>query len=648
MANDENLSELCAPSVEVAGRYVLLNRLGEGGMGEVWRAHDLVCNEAVAVKMLRPTIAGAPAAEIRFQREIQAMARLVHPRIVPVLDAGTDPVVGLFFVMTLQLGRPLYEICKEWNDWRQLWPVVDQILDTLAHAHAREVIHRDIKPDNILVNADGQTVLLDFGVARLKDHARSGTSAYDMLGTVDYAAPEQATGSRRRIGPWTDIYCFAIVLYEIICGRLPFWASSPVQALMARLNQGCPPLEPKAGFAIPHGLQQIFNRMMCPDIFQRYGHAAEVRRAMAALVDGAYEVRLATPAPSEVQSQETFPEETTQLTDSEAEKILRSRQACYAHCADGSLVVQAFEAPLRPAPISGRDDLLFKMQRALARWSASPKPGVLALVGEEGIGKSRLAREALYPSVKDGIINVHRHRWRPDTSVREIALSVCGAIGLKPKVFREHLQWWLQGHGLCDALEREQLVEWIMSPAGPTTVETEGRNLAIILRGAASRMKEGNNHKRPFVLLLDDLPYLDPALLTVVWAVHRFNLPVLVLCTTRSVDIVPHLPRPRWLDQGTRVLNRLDDEIIGDILDAMVDCPDENLRAALIAEAQGNPSKLLDALQDRRRAGVLLPAYPRWIITPPEWEGRFTHMSAPRSNYPLAEHPEDSLWNDIR
>ena len=248
--------------VLVARRYTLLDRIGVGGMGEVWRTHDQCTGETFAIKILRPPIAAAPAAELRFQREIRAMARLHHPRIVPVVDAGSDPDVGLFFVMELQNGLPLHEAALRFQGWHDLWPVLDQILETLAHAHSHSVIHRDIKPDNILVDSAGEAVLLDFGVARLRDRARSGTSAYDLLGTVDYAAPEQATGNRRRIGPWTDLYCFGIVLYEIICGRVPFWASSPVQSLIIRLDSGCPGLEPRPGFETPVGLWDVMDRML--------------------------------------------------------------------------------------------------------------------------------------------------------------------------------------------------------------------------------------------------------------------------------------------------------------------------------------------------------------------------------------------------
>ena len=212
------MEDFAVPDFTVAHRYVLHDRLGVGGMGEVWRARDRVTDADVALKILIASVAGAPAAELRFQREIEAMARLDHPAIVPIIDAGRDPRVGLYFVMSLIEGEPMHEVSYQWRSWATLWPVADRVLDALGHAHARGVVHRDVKPDNILIDRAGDAFLLDFGVARLKDQARSGTSAHDMLGTIDYAAPEQARGNRRRIGPWTDIYAFAIVLTLITTG----------------------------------------------------------------------------------------------------------------------------------------------------------------------------------------------------------------------------------------------------------------------------------------------------------------------------------------------------------------------------------------------------------------------------------------------
>ncbi len=393
--------------VLVAERYALIDRLGVGGMGEVWRAEDQVAGGVVAVKVLRPPISGAPAAELRFQREVQAMARLNHPRVVPIIDAGADEHFGLFFVMALQPGQPLHEVGRHWRGWDQMAPVIDQILETLAHAHAQGVIHRDIKPDNILVTKENEATLLDFGVARLRDQARSGTSAYDLLGTVDYAAPEQATGNRRRIGPWTDLYCFGIVLYEIICGRPPFWASSPVQSLMMRLEMSCPPLDPRPGFVTPAGLWRVLDRMMQPEPFDRFRHAADARAAFSRLAKGPFETM--TPAVDGAEYEETDPSQ--RITDDEPSTLMGVKRIRLAQAEIPFDKEARPEAPLRTATLVGRDELLLQLSRGLDRWRKQPQPGVLVLSGPAGSGKSRLAQELVSPFMTHGDVDGHSHSW---------------------------------------------------------------------------------------------------------------------------------------------------------------------------------------------------------------------------------------------
>lgn len=594
--------------VLIANRYALLSRLGVGGMGEVWRADDRLTNQTVAIKVLRPSIAGAPAAELRFQREIQAMVRLNHPRVVPIIDAGTDPRVGLFFVMALQRGRPLHEAGKHWTDWRQMWPIVDQVLETLAHAHAHAVIHRDIKPDNILIDQYGEAILLDFGVARLKDQARSGTSAYDMLGTVDYAAPEQATGSRRRIGPWTDLYCFGIVLYEIICGRLPFWASSPVQSLMIRLDNSCPPLDPRPGFVSPVGLWEVLDRMMQPEPFDRFRHAADARAAFAALQDGPYEQLTPGIEQSVDFDEEDEPRES--YTDEEGADLLATRQARYAQSADGAPVARQLEAPLRTTTLVGRDNLLLQLSRGLDRWRQNPQPGVLVLSGERGSGKTRLSLELTSPFMAQGDIDGHRHHWRVGPSMRETALSITGAIGLGPDQTRDHLDWWLLGQQINETPRRKRLIEWMLGQIEHLAADEEGRLFADFMRAAT--------RERPFVLTIDGLEDIDEQVLALVYAVRAHRLPVIVLITAVRAATGDELPTPGWLKAANRTLGPLDEEALFRIVDELIELPYDH-KVKLVREARGNPKTLLGRIYRMRRLGDVIPAWPRWRPAPPHW-----------------------------
>lgn len=592
--------------VLIARRYMLLDRIGVGGMGEVWRAHDQLTGQTVAVKILRPPIAAAPAAEMRFQREIRAMARLHHPRVVPVIDAGSDPEVGLFFVMELQSGRPLHEVAALWRDWRMIWPIVDQILETLAHAHSHSVIHRDIKPDNILVDGNGEAVLLDFGVARLKDRARSGTSAYDLLGTVDYAAPEQATGNRRRIGPWTDLYCFGIVLYELVCGRVPFWASSPVQSLIMRLDQGCPPLDPRPGFRSPVGLWNVLDRMLRPEPFDRFRNAAEARAAFQALVDAPMEQL--TP---EIDGLSTGPQDIQsrgQVTDDEAAVLLKHRRSLLTSTFEGTQGNQPPEAPLRTTTLVGRDELLLSLSRGLAHWVSNPKPGVLILAGEPGCGKTRLVRELLSPFIAQGDVDGHHHRWRHGPSMRATMTAIAGAVGMDEETRQEHLDWFIDGHG-ASAETRKTLVSWLIEPEGPAT-ERDQEMSALFLEACTDR--------RPFVLAIDGVETIDKQIAGLVRAVRRHQLRTIVVLAGSNPSPLIGEAAPRWLKTATRHLEPLSETELLRIIDELVDMP-RAWKVSVANQAGGNPKRLFRLLYEMRRNGEVIPAFPRWLRAPDGW-----------------------------
>lgn len=588
-----------APPELLGGRYSPDLRLGVGGMGEVWRALDQVTGQSVAIKVLKPSLVGTTAAQLRFQREIRALARLRHPRIVPVIDAGHDPQVGLYFVMTLQEGRPLNEVAQEWRHWRQLWPVLSQILDTLTVAHAQGVIHRDIKPENLLVDREGQVVLLDFGVARLNDQVRSGTSAFDILGTVDYAAPEQATGERRRIGPWTDLYSLGLCLWALLCNMLPFQAASPVQSLMMRMNSSCPPLRPRPQFATPVGLQALLARATHPDPFQRFRSAAEFKQALEPLAEGPFEVlNLALPPPPPPASTPSASMASYPVKDLRAQALQRLSQSPSQR--------PLLEPPLPQPPFVSRTALRTALSRGLNQWALSPKAGTLVLHGAEGVGKTRLLNHLLTPMIGEAQIEAHRHAWLPKHQLEQIALSITGAVGLEPQAQRAQIDWFLRGNQINHPKARAQLAAWMRGELQPDPTQ-RSQFFAHVIYSCTRRL--------PFVLWIDDLPHLEGEALLAVEAVRTHKLPAIVLLSPQKLERPDQQPLPSWLTHATRTLDRLSDEALHQLLQSIVALP-SNVMAHFVRYAEGNPKRLLKALRSEQRKGHILPAWPRWIVRP--------------------------------
>ena len=212
----------------VADRFRIERIIGEGGVGRVYRAEDLETRQIVAIKCLRAEFAQDTRFKRRFLREARAVARLHHPNIIRMFTSGENADGLPYLTMELIDGVPLSEHRDFGLHLDSLLSVVDQTLGALAYSHARGVIHRDVKPENILVTlgvGGGLLVkLLDFGFARVEDDEDIKlTQAHgDTFGTPLYMSPEQASGKKHQIGPETDVYAVGIILYEFITGRPPF------------------------------------------------------------------------------------------------------------------------------------------------------------------------------------------------------------------------------------------------------------------------------------------------------------------------------------------------------------------------------------------------------------------------------------------
>ena len=262
-----------------ADRYKLDRRLGVGGMATVQLAFDTRLERNVAVKLLAEHLAEDPSFVSRFRREALAAARLVHPNIVQVFDFGSDSATGRqFIVMEYVDGHSCAELLRDRGPMsaRDAVEILCQACRGLDYAHRNGVVHRDVKPGNLMVNTDGVVKLADFGIAKAAEQSDI-TKVGSVLGTAAYLSPEQARGEPA--GPASDIYALGVVSYQLMAGRLPYEAASLTD--LARLQESGPPprLQDQARDVSPT-LAAAVGRALARDPERRYVDAAEMEDAL--------------------------------------------------------------------------------------------------------------------------------------------------------------------------------------------------------------------------------------------------------------------------------------------------------------------------------------------------------------------------------
>ena len=273
------------------GRYEITGLLGRGGMAEVYRARDSQLGRDVAVKVLPRPLARDPELQRRFKRETRAIAALSHPNIVAIFDVGRDR--GLTYAVTELLeGESLAtRLARSPMGCSEALDIAAAIADGLAAAHAKGIIHRDIKPQNVFLPADGGTRILDFGLARIETSSERNTSSgaptasFDtsvgkVLGTVTYMAPEQVRG--RPADARTDLFALGCVLYELIAGEAPF-ARATAADTMAAILKDDPPALPSSSEPLPRGLEALIRHCLEKNPEQRFQSAHDLAFAIRSL-----------------------------------------------------------------------------------------------------------------------------------------------------------------------------------------------------------------------------------------------------------------------------------------------------------------------------------------------------------------------------
>ena len=257
----------------IANRYEVFKHIGQGGMADVFLAMDTILNREVAIKILRSELCTDPVSVVRFEREAQAATTLSHPNIVEIYDVG-EYKGHRYIVMEYVPGRTLKQVIRSRGSLEpdEAIDIEKQLVSAVSEAHHKGIIHRDIKPQNIIVKSDGSIKILDFGIAIAKGNIQV-TQANNVMGSVHYLAPELAKGKPASVQ--SDIYALGIVLFEMLSGDVPFKADSAVQVALMQMRNEMPSIR-TINPSIPQSIENIITRATAKDPSKRYSSCVDM------------------------------------------------------------------------------------------------------------------------------------------------------------------------------------------------------------------------------------------------------------------------------------------------------------------------------------------------------------------------------------
>jgi serine/threonine-protein kinase len=267
-------------TVVLNGRYELIERVGSGGMSVVYKAKDRSLGRIVAVKVMHESFTNDKGFLKRFQQEAHSAANLAHPNIVTVHDIGQDEYKH-YIVMEYVEGQTLKNIIRSYNEepmpMSRALDLMIQVCNGIGYAHRANLVHCDVKPQNVIVTVDEQVKVADFGIARAVSTATQVQQVSQVWGTPQYFSPEQAAGDAP--SPASDVYAIGIILFEMLTGRLPFAAESHTAMALKHLHTP-PPLVSEFNPAIPSQLAQIINKLLAKEPAGRYRTAGQLGRIL--------------------------------------------------------------------------------------------------------------------------------------------------------------------------------------------------------------------------------------------------------------------------------------------------------------------------------------------------------------------------------
>ena len=579
------------------GAFDLQSPIASGGMGQVWRGVHRGSGTPVAIKVLTGQITQQPRFREAFRNEARSMSGLDHPGIVRIFDYGEIAVGG---AAEPQFGAGSPYLVMEYVDSAlsqgiriSAWPVLKEVLlallDALAHAHARGVIHRDLKPSNILVDASYTLKISDFGIAFALEADGVDVEQMRAAGTPEFMAPEQCHGLWRDFGPWTDLYALGCVAYTLITGAPPFQGDTPMNTMLAKLEQDIPPL--RARFALPVGFDVWIRRMLQRAPGHRFQRAADAAWALRGLSLDAETQRRITTGPIEmpaVQGGDTLAWFTEATAETGLDEAAGNAPATYSlepnFEGTSTASLRATQAPipldwrsprtaieqpalldvglglygLRRTPLVDREDICDQLWKHLRVVRTTGEPRAVLLRGPAGAGKSRIVEWLCERSHELGAGTYLHARHAPDPGpahgLGAMMLRHLRCTGLSRTELRDRLEGLLSAQGVSDADEWEALTQLLAPvserPSDRATSERHIRFFSLIERHLVlMRQLDRMATDRALLLWLDDVQFGYESLEFVARVLERREGGFLIVMTAREEDLSDRPIEDRLLDE---------------------------------------------------------------------------------------------------
>lgn len=659
----------------LVGRYEVLRELGRGGMGVVYLCRDVVTQDRVALKRLRPPEESkSTRAEENwwFQQEARAVASLDHPAIVRARDFGTLQDGSPYLVMDALPGRSVHEWMHTTTmPWPVIWSLVDQVLAGLAHGHARGIIHGDLKPSNIMLDMASsgrgpRAFVLDLGLAWLRetrhDPRLDGAPEPELAvhagaGTVGWVAPEQIRKAATHVGPPTDLYALGCIIYRVLTGKEVFEGSAQE---VLRAHKRTPVPAPALPAAVPPGVGPFIQRLLAKKPWHRYDLAADARRAWSQF------------RPAEAPTMEETVASAPLLPPAPSSTPEMGRAIAQARSLAPGLL------SLRPAPMVAREDERRELMDIVGAVCSGigPPHRMVAMLGEAGVGKSRLAEWLCEQVHERGLMWPLRARYgRTPSPLDGLTGAVNKYLSLEG-ADRDLVEQTLINRWEVAADDDEALswvaatAEWLR-PTPPGTVPPlgpSGKRFVLdtpeIRFAVMRRVLERIGKDRPIFIWLDDLHLTSANTFETLGRLHRDapKLRILILATARSEALETDLDaalrmealRADWKGKVFEIKPLSSDETNA-LLKATLPLHDDAVSTAA-AQSRGNPLFALQLLHAWSGGGYLtlegdryrVPSdalHGRAITTADLWDER---LRAVPTDLRLAAYAAAALGDDIR